>query len=74
MKEFNFKEGLPIFPPSYKMQSNKNEYKLSGKGRIPSWTDRVLYKGDNVSLLHYDCAINVFGSDHRPVYALFVVK
>ncbi|RSH76514.1 inositol polyphosphate 5-phosphatase [Apiotrichum porosum] len=47
-------------------------YDSSEKQRIPSWTDRVLYKGAGVHLRAYSCA-DLRTSDHRPVYAVLEV-
>lgn len=38
---------------------------ISEKQRIPSWTDRILYKGDQLELSQYSRA-ELFTSDHRP--------
>lgn len=47
-------------------------YDTSSKRRIPSWTDRILYKDNpQVELVSYFCAQEVRLSDHRPVYASF---
>lgn len=42
----------------------------SEKARIPAWTDRVLWKGNNLRQTAYGTAPLRF-SDHRPVYATF---
>ena len=47
-------------------------YDTSPKRRIPSWTDRILYKmKQQVQLISYCCAQKIRVSDHRPVYASF---
>ena len=52
-----------------------DEYDPSKKQRVPSWTDRILFKREsNIKLLAYSCAPNIRTSDHRPVYASFGVK
>lgn len=69
----DYYEGQLTFPPTYKYDNGTNTYDTSEKARTPSWTDRVLYKGKNVTLLEYargDCHI----SDHKPVRAVFEVK
>lgn len=40
-------------------------YLFSEKQRIPGWTDRILYKGNNLKLLQYARA-ELYTSDHRP--------
>lgn len=47
--------------------------------RVPSWTDRILYKvGDagrlKVQLKGYNCISSIKSSDHRPVKALMTVS
>jgi len=43
--------------------------------RIPSYTDRILWKASSaIELLRYDSVESVKSSDHRPVYATFKVK
>ena len=47
-------------------------YDTSSKKRVPSWTDRILYKmSSQVKLISYFCAQEIRASDHRPVYASF---
>ena len=49
-------------------------YDSSAKRRVPSWTDRILYKNDDgVKLISYACEQEIRSSDHRPVYATFHV-
>ena len=51
-------------------------YDTSSKRRIPSWTDRILYKANNLDqkLLCYFSANHINTSDHKPVYASFQCK
>ncbi|EER11553.1 hypothetical protein, conserved, partial [Perkinsus marinus ATCC 50983] len=35
-----------LFPPTYKFDLGSNEYDTSSKQRIPSWTDRILWRSD----------------------------
>lgn len=43
--------------------------------RIPSYTDRILWRpSSSISLLRYDSVDSVRSSDHRPVYATFRIK
>ncbi len=60
------------FLPSYKYIKGYNYYNISK--RIPSWTDRILFKDSKqIECLCYD-KIDVRYSDHRPVYALFEIN
>eukprot|EP00058_Branchiostoma_floridae_P005352 XP_002590840.1 hypothetical protein BRAFLDRAFT_90010 [Branchiostoma floridae] len=72
-----FKENQIRFPPTYKFDLNTDHYDTSPKLRVPSYTDRVLYKckkpGD-VTALNYSNVPSIKISDHRPVYAVFEVK
>lgn len=47
-------------------------YDSSEKARIPAWTDRILARGA-VDLKAYKRA-ELYSSDHRPVYALYVAE
>ncbi|ORY44298.1 DNase I-like protein [Rhizoclosmatium globosum] len=58
-----------------------NVYDTSKKSRIPSWTDRILWreklganKNRRVTCEEYGCELGAQGSDHKPVYALFDVS
>ena len=43
--------------------------------RIPSYTDRILWKpSPSIQLVKYDSVESIKSSDHRPVYATFNVK
>jgi len=63
-------EGQLNFPPTYKFENDSEEYSEGGKGRLPAWCDRILYKGRGINLIAYSSCMNVRGSDHKPVYAL----
>jgi hypothetical protein len=45
---YGFKEGIIAFPPTYKYDPGQQCYDTSQKQRIPSWTDRILFR-DNCS-------------------------
>ena len=64
-----YDEGPLRFAPTYKYDNGTNIYDTSEKARIPSWTDRVLFRGP-LKLKEYNRA-ELRLSDHRPVYALF---
>ena len=70
------------FPPTYKYDLNCDVYDTSSKARIPSWTDRILYKTnlekeekeneiEFIKNIDYDSVENVKISDHRAVFASF---
>ena len=70
-----FSEGPLDFPPTYRWERDSDfiSYK---RGQAPSYTDRVLHRSlpglaDRLSLLEYTSAHDYFGSDHRPVRALY---
>ncbi|XP_069842926.1 phosphatidylinositol polyphosphate 5-phosphatase type IV-like [Dendropsophus ebraccatus] len=72
-----FKEHTIEFRPTYKFDLGTEIYDTSAKQRIPSYTDRVLYKTkyeDNIKVIKYDSCPLVRSSDHRPVFATFQVK
>lgn len=69
-----FLEGRINFKPTYKFDVNKDVYDTSSKLRIPSYTDRILFKAkkkNSISCHHYDAVMNLRLSDHRPVYGLY---
>lgn len=58
------------FHPTYKFDHGTDIYDTSEKMRTPSWTDRIVYRGNNLHPLAYSCA-TLKVSDHRPVYAAY---
>mmetsp|Transcript_9069 Transcript_9069/g.11703 ORF Transcript_9069/g.11703 Transcript_9069/m.11703 type:complete len:482 (-) Transcript_9069:148-1593(-) len=68
-----FQEGRISFPPTFKFDKNNNIYDSSHKMRVPSWTDRILFRFDpsllSVQVMEYKSFRNVDQSDHRPVCA-----
>ncbi|GMT07384.1 hypothetical protein PENTCL1PPCAC_29558 [Pristionchus entomophagus] len=69
----DFREARIQFPPTHKLESNSNNYVV---GKIPSYTDRVLYWAsnfDNISPIEYSCLKEETLSDHRPVFCCFKV-
>ncbi|KAL0022454.1 hypothetical protein WJX79_002592 [Trebouxia sp. C0005] len=70
-----YKEGELTFPPTYKFDPGTDVYDSSGKSRVPSWCDRVLWRcnTDTVELLQYTHVPQLKVSDHRPVVATFLV-
>ncbi|KAL1916229.1 uncharacterized protein VTP21DRAFT_5846 [Calcarisporiella thermophila] len=67
-----FEEGTITFDPTYKYDNGTHHYDTSEKQRIPSWTDRILYRGKPLRQLGYSRA-ELLVSDHRPVMSLFEV-
>lgn len=65
-----FKEGPLNFKPTFKYDDDCDVYDTSKKMRVPSWTDRILYKPDFCELEYYNRREHQF-SDHRPVLAVF---
>ncbi|CAI1714255.1 hypothetical protein SEUBUCD646_0N02130 [Saccharomyces eubayanus] len=65
-----FKEPTVQFRPTYKYDYGTDNYDTSEKARTPSWTDRIIYKGQNLHPLAYsDAPLRI--SDHKPVYAAY---
>ena len=78
----DYMEGGINFLPTYKFDNNTDKYDSSSKQRVPSWTDRVLWKvckktGEthdlDVALWMYDSVREMKSSDHKPVIAIFDV-
>ncbi|KZW04268.1 inositol polyphosphate phosphatase [Exidia glandulosa HHB12029] len=65
-----YEEGPLLFAPTYRYDLHSTEYDTSEKMRIPAWTDRILYRGRSLDLSAYS-RVELFGSDHRPVFAIF---
>ena len=75
-----FLEGPVHFRPTYKLDpgSNPSVYDTSKKKRIPSWTDRVVWRANNpevapVTIIEYQSVTALKMSDHFPVRAGFEV-
>jgi len=70
----SFKEAQIDFMPTYKFDKGTDIYDSSKKHRVPSWTDRILWKDDpEVRSLSYSSVDLLKSSDHRPVFAQFEV-
>ncbi len=70
-----FVEGPINFVPTYRCWRNRDGFS-DEKMRIPSWTDRVLWRtlpACDVRLGMYSSCPSVLTSDHRPVFAAFQV-
>jgi hypothetical protein len=69
-----FLEGPLHFPPTYKYDPGTDIFDTSAKARVPSWTDRILFKtSEHVTLQTYDTCAALRYTDHRPVFATFSV-
>lgn len=72
-----YSEGAVTFAPTYKLDNGSDTYDSSEKRRIPSWTDRILFKPASdptmLELLRYGSVPSLRGSDHRAVTATFRV-
>ena len=68
-----FQEGEIDFMPTYKFDKDTQIYDTSSKNRVPSWTDRILFKSksESVKLLEYFSVPSITFSDHKPVFAVF---
>lgn len=67
-------EGSLTFKPTYKYNIGSSDYDTSYKVRVPSWTDRILFKIDdpekiNAALHSYESIDDIYSSDHKPVKA-----
>jgi len=73
----HFREGPLHFRPTYKFDKRSTVYDSSPKQRIPSWTDRVLFRSNgkaaDIEVLSYRSHMSFQSSDHRPVGAVFQV-
>ncbi|KXS19864.1 DNase I-like protein [Gonapodya prolifera JEL478] len=68
-----FDEGELNFAPTFKYDVGSDVYDTSEKRRMPSWCDRILFRGSHIKLrtfARHECRI----SDHRPVCAAFEIR
>ncbi|CAE8706480.1 unnamed protein product [Polarella glacialis] len=73
----HFEEAAITFPPTYKFDHHSDNYDSSKKKRVPSWTDRILWKrtGDDcIRSLSYGSVQSCQVSDHKPIFAQFEVS
>lgn len=64
----DFEEAPIHFNPTYKYDIGTDNYDSSEKQRVPSWTDRILWKSrtpESVQCLEYNSVPALKGSDHR---------
>lgn len=81
-----FQEGTLSFIPTYKYDLGQNVFDSSPKQRIPAWTDRILWRVNKAQTCHpagtvlklkqmtYTSHGDVLWSDHKPVWADFLVQ
>jgi hypothetical protein len=82
----NYSEPPIDFMPTYKFDTNTDQYDTSDKFRTPSWTDRILYHTKRIKVhpnnetelesiipIHYSSTKTIRFSDHRPVSGLYLV-
>lgn len=81
----NYCEPPINFMPTYKFDTNTDNYDTSEKLRTPSWTDRILYHAkrpkirlnneelDAIRSIYYTCTNTIRFSDHRPVSGLYLI-
>ncbi|XP_023663630.1 phosphatidylinositol polyphosphate 5-phosphatase type IV [Paramormyrops kingsleyae] len=72
-----FQEAPISFLPTYKFDVGCDVYDTTSKKRIPSYTDRVLFRSrqkDDITVVKYSCCSSIRTSDHRPVVGIFQVK
>ncbi|GAA5957595.1 hypothetical protein JCM3765_001449 [Sporobolomyces pararoseus] len=65
-----YHEAPILFRPTYKYDNGTDTYDTSEKMRVPAYTDRIIYKGQDLDVSRYSRA-ELKSSDHRPVYAIF---
>ncbi|CAL4188586.1 unnamed protein product, partial [Meganyctiphanes norvegica] len=71
-----FEEGRIIFPPTFKYDPGTDHYDSSSKQRVPSFTDRILYRCSRggINCIRYDSLPLFRTSDHKPVWGVFTCK
>ncbi|XP_018606340.1 phosphatidylinositol polyphosphate 5-phosphatase type IV isoform X2 [Scleropages formosus] len=72
-----FQEAPIQFLPTYKFDIGSDVYDTTSKKRIPSYTDRILYRSrqkNDISVVKYTSCSSIRTSDHRPVIGIFHVK
>ncbi|KAJ2781839.1 Inositol-1,4,5-trisphosphate 5-phosphatase 1 [Coemansia interrupta] len=65
----NYTEMPITFAPTYKFDPGTDTYDTSEKMRVPSWTDRIVYRGGAVRMLKY-YRDEIRLSDHKPVMGM----
>lgn len=67
------KNNITNSKPELALSKNEFGYDTSAKNRIPSWTDRILYKAppDTVTCESYKSIMDITCSDHKPVIGIY---
>ena len=71
-----FSESEIKFRPTYRRIKNGDEFS-NKKEQSPSYTDRILFRNSKSHYLvvnEYNSKEYQYGSDHRPVYAIFTLE
>nr|XP_027211205.1 inositol polyphosphate 5-phosphatase E-like [Penaeus vannamei] len=71
-----FKEGTISFPPTFKYDPGTDHYDTSSKQRVPSYTDRILFKSGRgaITCSSYNYCPLFRTSDHKPVSGVYECK
>lgn len=72
-----FSEADIHFHPTYKFDPGSDDYDTSAKQRIPSWTDRILFKSRQpgaITCNSYDACTLMMESDHKPVIGSYSIR
>ncbi|XP_057294349.1 inositol polyphosphate 5-phosphatase K-like [Hydractinia symbiolongicarpus] len=67
------------FPPTYKYDLNTNDFDTSLKGRLPAYTDRILWQEETKEVLSmeqttYTSHMSYSSSDHKPISGEMIVQ
>ncbi|XP_071514602.1 inositol polyphosphate 5-phosphatase E isoform X3 [Panulirus ornatus] len=71
-----FEEGPINFAPTFKYDPGTDHYDTSSKQRVPSYTDRILFKSNRgaITCVNYSSCPLFRTSDHKPVLGAFHCK